>query len=437
MKKNTRLLALLLACALLITPFGGLVRAEEPTETPAAAAAEPAATEPFDFTIDYASLDMTYYRQLANTNTTVNVFNWGEYMATNDSDYVDVNKEFAELTGIRVIYDNFSTNEEMYAKLKSGSVSYDVIIPSDYMVSRMIKEEMLLPLDYNQIPNASYIMEEFRNMAFDPNGTYSVPYSRGTTGIIYNTSIIPDAPTSWNALWDANFLGQILMFGSPRDAFGLVLKKLGYSMNSENVNELQQAVRELKIQKPLVQAYVMDEIYDKMIAGEAVMAPYYAGDFFQMQKLNPDLAFSFPDEGVNMFVDSTCIPVVANNKLAAEMYINFLNEPSVAAINMDYIGYSTANTGAFALLGEEVTSDPIRYPSKEILAKAESYVNLSDEANTLMDTLWVEVLTSDETYNSWIMPIFLVACLTAALGINLYRHRKQKQSQQPISKIGY
>ena len=218
--------------------------------------------------------DMDYYSQLKGKDVTINVYNWGEYISNGDDDSLDINALFEELTGIRINYTQFDTNESLYAKLKSGGTTYDVIFPSDYMVSRMIDEDMLEPLDFENIPNFQYISEKFKNPSYDPENLYSVPYTWGTVGLIYNYDMLGFDPDSWDIMWDENYAKQILQFSNSRDAFAIALLRLGYSINTEDKLELDQAAQMLKEEKPMVQAYVMDQIFDKMQGNEAAIAPY-------------------------------------------------------------------------------------------------------------------------------------------------------------------
>ena len=381
--------------------------------------------------------DEAYYSQLKGKDVSINVYNWGEYIANGDDGCMDINKEFEELTGITVNYTLFDTNESMYAKIKSGSSSYDVIFPSDYMVSRMIQEDMLSKLDYSLIPNFEYIDERFVNPEYDPQNEYSVPNTWGTVGLIFNNDKLGFDPTSWDILWDELYSGEILMFSNSRDAFGLTLMRLGYDINSQEKLELDHAAAELKAQKPFVQAYVMDQIFDKMQGNEAALAPYYAGDAVNMMAENESLRFVIPEEGSNWFADAACIPAPSDSfdeerYLAAHMYINFLNEPNVAAENIEYIQYSTPNTAALALLDEETQNNPIIYPDDELLDSCQAYVNLSTETNMYMDTLWTDLMSAAPEYNEWAMPLFLAGCLAACVAITVgkkqYRRRKEQFS---------
>ena len=368
-----------------------------------------------------------YYGKFKGQNIAINVHNWGEYISNDAEEAMDVNAEFEELTGIKVNYTTFASNEELYARLKSGGAQYDIVIPSDYMIAKFIREDMLEKLNVTNIPNVKYTNPQFLGMEYDPNDEYSVPYTWGTVGIIYNTTMVEDEVTSWSALWDPRYSGSVLMFSNPRDAFALAQKKLGYSLNTHDIDELRNAARELKTKKPLVQAYVMDEIFDKMQGGEAALAPYYAGDALTMMADNEDLEFVVPQEGTNKFVDSICIPKGSKQKEAAELYINFLCEPEVAAANIEYIGYSTPNLEAFKLLPQEVQESPISYPPQDIMDRAEFFYDLPPEASREMDALWVEVISADVGYSKWMIPILMVVCIMFSIGINVVRAVRKKR----------
>lgn len=378
--------------------------------------------------------DEAYYSRFRGQKVTLNVYNWGEYISDGSDDSMNVNKEFEELTGIKVIYTTFANNEELYAKLRSGGVSYDVVIPSEYMVSRMIKENMLEPLNLNNIPNFKNIAEEFLNQSFDPGNHYSVPYTWGTVGLIYNTTMVDpeDDIASWDILWNEKYLGEILMFANPRDAFGIAMKRIGYGLNAQSTDQIDEAARALAEQKPLVQAYVMDEIFDKMTGGEAAIAPYYAGDAVTMIGDNPDLAFAVPREGTNIFIDAVCIPKGAKQKEAAEMYINFLCEPEVSAANADYLGYGTPNEAARELIDEETAENPIIYPSAEVIEKAEYFYYMDPALATHMDERWTEMLSADQMYSDWLIPTLMVAGILASFIINFNRTlRKRRENEYP------
>jgi len=376
--------------------------------------------------------DMDYYTRFRGQDISINVYNWGEYISTGaDEGTLNVNAEFTRLTGIKVNYTNYATNEELYAKLKGGGANYDVIIPSDYMISKMIKEDMLQPLDMDNIPNFKYIMPTFVDPAYDPENAYSVPYTWGTVGIIYNTSMIdiPREDIDWDILWNPDYADQILMFDNPRDAFAIAEIMMGYSLNTEDPVELSAAANKLKEQKSVVQAYVMDEIFDKMAANDAWLAPYYAGDALTILEDNEDLDFAVPKSGTNLFVDAMCIPAGAKQKEAAEMYINFMCEPDIAYANIDYICYSTPHSAAYEMLDEETRNNPVSYPGDEYLDENTTiFVNLSDEANLQMQTLWTEMKSAEaDSPNRWIVPVFLLLCLALIVFTLIRRHVKKKK----------
>lgn len=375
--------------------------------------------------------DMDYYSKLQGQNITINVYNWGEYIPDgSDEDTINLNAEFTELTGIKVNYSTYATNEELYAKLKGGGASYDIIIPSDYMISRMIKENMLEPLNKENIPNAGNIMEKFRSTEYDSEAKYSVPYTWGTIGLIYdNTVFDEDDEIGWETLWDEKYAGNILMFDNPRDAFAIAELILGYDLNTESSDELKKAAELLKEQKKVVQAYVMDEIFDKMGAGEAVIAPYYAGDAITLMDEYDHLGFVIPESGTNLFIDAVCIPKGCRNKQAAEMYINFLCEEDIAYAVADYIGYSTPNSKAYEMFDDDVKENSISYPDDEFLnSKTTIYRNLNDSANLEMQTLWTEMKSSEEvTPNRFIVPAFLLMCVIASLAILVKRYLAKKK----------
>ncbi|WP_079489595.1 ABC transporter substrate-binding protein [Maledivibacter halophilus] len=318
---------------------------------------------------------------------TLNVYNWGDYIGDG------VIEEFEEKYDIKVNYEMFDTNEGMYQKIKPGAVSYDVAIPSDYMISKMIEEDMLYKIDFNNIPNYKYIDEKFKNLEYDPNNEYSVPYMWGTVGILYNKTMVDEPVDSWEILWNEKYEKEILMQDSQRETIGVALQKLGYSLNTKNLDELEEAKQELIKQKPLVLAYVVDEVKDKMISGEAALAVVWAGDAVTMIEQNPDLAYAIPKTGSNVFVDGMVIPKTSKNKKEAEMFINFMCESEIALKNTNYIGYSTPHTEAKKMLEPEIANDPVAYPSDDILEKCEVYRDLGDMVK-VYDRIWTEIKAS-------------------------------------------
>ncbi len=323
-------------------------------------------------------------------NGEINVLNWGEYIADGTDGSEDILTKFEEEYGIRVNYKVCPDNETLYTYLNQGD-SYDVIIPSDYMISRLIEEGMLETLNFDNIPNADDIDPKFVDPPYDPTNAYTVPYMWGTVGIIYNTTLITDEITSWSALFDEKYAGQILMINNPRDAIGIALKYLGYSYNTTNKDEITQAVDLLIQQKPLVQTYVMDEIFDKLESGEAAIGTYYAGDYLTMLENNPDLAFVVPSEGSNYFVDAMCIPKGAANKENAEKFINYMCSTEVGLANCDAIGYSTPLMSVYDALDEETRSNTVAYPSDAVLANCEQFLNLPQDILEFYDSEWLRL----------------------------------------------
>ncbi len=422
MKMKTKYLSLLISAVLMTSMLAGCADKSD-------AEGEEEDDEVYAQTLTVADED--YYTRFKGDDISINVYNWGEYICIGeDEGTLNVLTEFEELTGIKVNYTTFATNEELYAKLKGGGVSYDVIIPSDYMISKMINEGMVQKIDFDNVPNFKYIMDDFVNQDYDPTNEYSVPYTWGTVGIIYDTTMIdiPEEDIDWDILWNEDYADQILMFDNPRDAFAIAEIMLGYSLNTEDGEELRNAAEKLKEQKSIVQGYVMDEIFDKMGAGEALIAPYYAGDALTIMEENEDLGFVVPKSGTNLFIDAMCIPTSSKQKEAAEMFINFMCEPDIAYANIDYICYSTPHSAAFEMLDEEVQNDPVSYPSEEVRANMSVFVNLSDEASKTMQDLWTEMKSAeDETTSRWLVPIFLIACLVTVVVILIRRHIKNKK----------
>lgn len=399
----------------------------------------------YDVNVD----DIEYYEKFRDRGITINVYNWGEYISNGSEGSLDVITAFEKISGIKVNYTNYATNEDMYAKFKAGSTSvYDIVIPSDYMIGKMIDEDMVEKLNFDNIPNFKYIDDDYKNPDFDPTNEYSVPYTWGTVGIIYNTKYITEEEAStWDILWDEKYKGEILMFSNSKDAFAIALAKLGYSMNTTSEEEIREAALLLRKQKPLVQTYVMDQIFDKMQLEEAWVAPYYAGDAITMIDNNPDLAFAFPKESSNIFIDSICIPKGSRNKEAAEAFINFLCEVEVAAANGEYIYYSTPSSVAKEMIisnmegyveDGDMTQEEldnyikVSYPSEEIVARCESFVNLPQETNELVIRLWSDILIGideDSWWNQALMPVTLIITLALCILIILLRYRKAQKKR--------
>ena len=320
-------------------------------------------------------------------NGEVNVLNWGEYIDES------VLTDFEDQYGIKVNYKTCPDNETLYSTIKGGGSDYDVIVPSDYMISRLIDEDLLEKLDFSNIPNFSDIDEKFLKPAYDPTGEYSVPYMWGTVGIIYNTKMVSGEITSWGALFDKQYAGQVLMINNPRDAIGVALKYLGYSYNTTDKSQITKATDLLIQQKQdgIVQAYVMDEIFDKLEGGEAAMGVYYAGDYLTMLANNPDLAFVVPSEGSNYFVDAMCVPKGASNKESGEKFINFMCSTDVGLANCEAIGYSTPLKSVKAALPADVSGNPVAYPADSVLANCEQFINLPEDILEFYDSEWLRL----------------------------------------------
>ena len=328
---------------------------------------------------------------------TINVYNWGQYIADGSDESLDIIAAFeAKYPHIKVNYSTYDSNEIMYSKLANGGITVDVIFPSDYMAARMREEGMLLELDFANIPNYQYVDEAFIDPAYDPENKYTVPYTWGTVGILYNTKYVDEADvTGWELLWNETYKNKILMFDNSRDAFGIAQLMLGYSMNTTDPEELQACADLLKAQKPVIQQYVMDQIFSTMENEEAWIAPYYAGDCLTMMDNNPNLAFYLPvDQGFNRFVDVMCIPTCCENKEAAELFINFLCDPEISAANMDWVCYSTPITEAKQYLPEETVNDPVAYPSDEVLENGVSFAFLPEDISRYMESLFMQVRNS-------------------------------------------
>ena len=360
---------------------------------------------------------------------TLYVYNWGEYISDGSEGTLDSNKAFEkwyyETTGkkVKVVYSTFSSNEDMYAKLSSGSVSYDVIVPSDYMIERLIKEDMLAPLNYENIPNIVNIAPEFHgeNAEFDyydEGGAYSVPYFYGMIGIIYNKTMVDDADLgSWDIMWNEKYKGNILQFNNSRDAFGTAQYKLGIDVNTSDEKQWRLALEELRKQKDIVQGYVMDEIFNKMEGGSAAIAAYYAGDFLAMYENNEDLGFFYPEEGTNLYVDAMCIPKSSKNKELAEAYINFMLSEEPAVANALYTYYASPNRVVRENESYREEMNGIMDGAYELMyntahIKATPYKNLPGEQLALINNLWEELKSDIE-----ISPFIYLLC--AAIVVSL------------------
>ena len=339
--------------------------------------------------------------------TTLNVYNWGEYISDGSEGSLDTIAEFEKWyeetygTPVKVNYDTFSSNEDMYAKVSSGAVSYDLLIPSDYMIARMKDEGMLLPLNYSNIPNYQYIGEDFRGLYYDPDNQYTVPYTYGIVGVIYNANVVDEADTGdWDLMWNEKYAGNILTFNNSRDAFGTAMYKLGLDVNTTDHAVWDRAAEELLAQNPILKGRVMDEIYNMMASGEAAVSAYYAGDYFTMvdnQADTVDLQFYYPPR-TNYFVDAMCIPTCCQNQELAEVFINFMLSREAAIANAEYIWYACPNSLVvedeqyIEDMGEEAME--ILYPEMESFREAYNayaYRNLDAETLNYINSLWERI----------------------------------------------
>ena len=382
-------------------------------------------TEDISVSADY---DWTRFK---GQNVSLNVYNWGLYISDGSDESVDVISAFEELTGIKINYTTFDTNESMYAKLKSGGASYDVIFPSDYMLGKMANEGMLLPLNKENIPNLAGISELYLEKEYDPGNVYSVPYMWCMIGITYNKDMVDEADLEqgWNLLWDPRYTGQILQFNNSRDCFAMALKTLGRSMNPTSTQDIDDALVKLQEQKPLVQAYVMDEVFDKMEGGEAALAPYYTGDGLTMIAENPSLGMFLPEEGTLQCVDAMCIPASSQNQEAAEMFINYMCEVDVALQNALFVQYTSPVEAVRDLLPAELRDSELMYPDPELIERSEYPSVISDELNSAMDMAWSQMKSFDDTGNQWLVPVFLLVAIAMTV-FNVWRRRARKKRRQ-------
>ena len=335
----------------------------------------------------------------SSKKTTLYVYNWGQYISEGDDGSLDVIAAFEEAyPNIRVQYSTYDSNEIMYSKLSNGGITVDVIIPSDYMIGRMVQEGMLEELNFSNIPNYQYIDDSFKNTSYDPENKYSVPYTWGTVGIIYNTKYVDEADvTGWELLWNEKYAGKILQFNNSRDAFGTAMYKDGLDVNTTDKAQWDQALQTLLDQRPLVKGYVMDEIFNSLESGEAAIGAYYAGDYFTMaeaQAENVDLQFYYP-EPTNYFIDAMCIPTGCQNQELAEIFINYMLSEEPAVANAEYISYASPNALVYesetyqADMGQEAME--ILYPDLGDFAQQYNtlaYRNLSNEMLDYVNTLW-------------------------------------------------
>lgn len=368
-----------------------------------------------------------YYRNNPYRGTTLNVYNWGEYISDGGEGSLDVNKKFEDLTGIKVNYTNFDSNEDMYAKLKSGGANYDLVFPSDYMIERLIDEGLLEKLDYSKIPNFKYIDPKYKGLYYDPKDEYTVAYNVGYVALIYNKKLVEGTPDSWSVLWDKKYEGQVLMFNNPRDSFAIAQSLLGQDYNDTDPSKWAAAYDKLLEQKPVVRAYVMDEVYNIMESGAAAMAPYYVGDYFTMAENNDDLSVAFPKEGANIFVDAMCIPTTAKNKGAAELYINFMEEPEVALANAEYIAYATPNTEVLKMDDYTYKGNEILYPDESLFENYQYFHNLPPETQTLMSNFWSDLKVDGSSNRSVYVGLIAFVAVVAGYAIFHFARRKHRE----------
>lgn len=376
---------------------------------------------------------------------TLYVYNWGEYISDGSEGSYNTNAEFEKWyektygEKIKVNYSTFSSNEDMYAKLSSGGAKYDVVIPSDYMIARMINEGMLRKINFANVPNMEHINLEMlfgsENPYYDPTAEYSVPYTYGTVGLIYNTEKVDEADLgSWELMWNEKYSGDILQFNNSRDAFMTAQMLLGQSVNSANAEEWRAALEKLKAQKPLVQAYVMDEIFNKMENGSAAIAPYYAGDFLTMYGENDKLAFFYPKEGTNIYVDAMCIPTTSASPELAEIYINFMLSEDAAIANAEYICYASPNKLVYENAEYQATMAELHEDAMDILyngifdIETEYYHNLPAEQLQMVNDLWEE-LKIESSVNMMVIVIAaaVVVVLIALVVMGVLKKRKRRK----------
>ena len=339
--------------------------------------------------VSVAFLSLSGCGKSGGKNGEVYVYNWGEYI---DPDTLDM---FEEETGIKVIYDEYETNEIMYPKVESGAISYDILCPSDYMIQKLLENDLLQEINWDNVPNASNVGDVYFDWCkdFDPSNNYVVPYAFGTVGILYNTKMVDEPVRSWSVLFDEKYKDSILMQNSVRDALGITLKYLGYSLNSKNTQELEEARDLLISQKPLVQAYVVDEVRDKMIGNEAAIGVIYSGEALYCIRENEDLAYVVPEEGSNVWIDGWVIPKNAPNKENAEAFLNFMSRPDIAKINFEYLTYSTPNVAAQELIDDPFFSESeVAFPDLEALkSSCETFSYLGEEWDEVYNEYWKDV----------------------------------------------
>ena len=321
----------------------------------------------------------------------VNVYFWAEYMALGQDGLKNVVDEFEKETGIKVNLTTYDTNEELYNMLKQSNVSYDVICPSDYMVAKLVKENMLQPINFDNVPNYQYIIDKFKNLPCDPDSKYSVCYSWGVTAMVYNKTKVKTVPKDWDALWDKSLKGEVLMFNNSRDAMAIAMQQCGINPATFTKADIDKAVVKLKEQKPILKKYVMDQVFNEMEGDQSALAPYYAGDIAVMMEENENLDYCLPASGSNLFYDAMCIPTCSENKGNAEAFINFMEKPEIAAENCKYLRYGTPNSKAPDYLDDSIKNSELTFPSEEYLKKCYIFENIDDDVFNYMQTKFVDL----------------------------------------------
>lgn len=323
----------------------------------------------------------------------INVYNWGEYISNGDDGSRNVIQEFEDEFNIKVNYMEYETNEDLYNLLKTSNSNYDVVIPSDYMIEKLIKEDLIQKLDYSKISNYKKVMKRFKNMSFDPKNEYTVPYSWNVTGLVYNKTMVKDKPEGWEALWNKDLKGKMLMFSNSRDAYAIAMQLCGVDPSTFTKADVDKATAKLEEQKPLLKKYVMDQTFNEMERDQSAMAPYYAGDIYTMTTNNDNLVGVLPKEGSNLFVDSMCIPKSAQNVDGAHKFINFMTRPEISAANMDSITYASPVEGAKELMDEDIASSELVYPPESYLDKCYTFKNVDDEVYTYMQEKFIQIMS--------------------------------------------
>ena len=356
------------------------------------------------------------------SDVTINVCNWGEFISDGSDGSLNVNEEFTKQTGIKVNYTTFQSNEALFAKLKNKSIRYDVIFPSEYMVAKLIKNNMLKKLDYSHIPNAKLVDPSLKNQNYDSENEYSIPYAFGIVSLIYNKKFVKEDPKNidWDILWNKKYKNKILMFDNPRDALAVAQIKLGYGLNSTEEEVWKSAYNELKKQKELVQAYVMDQIFDKMANEEAFIAPYYLGDALKLREKNKNLCVVIPKSGTNKFLDLMCIPENANHTREALEYINFLCSPNISKANCEHIQYFSPIGGLNNIDRVENVENFSKIFEKDF---TKVFTDLPEDTNILLKDLWINLKIEDKNNSLEIWIVFGTALLLIFLSI--FRKRKK------------